>query len=61
MTKKDYVLIADAIWLARQDAKTNDLTGLEALYNLSTRLAVIFKEDNTRFDTAKFLTACKII
>ena len=59
--KKDYELIEEQIWSARQDAKINNLNGLEALYNLSTRLAVVFKNDNARFDTAKFLKHCKII
>lgn len=56
MTRKDYVLIAQAIsdqqhWLTAEERQP--ITGL--IYTLASALA----RDNPRFDRSKFIAACE--
>lgn len=51
MTRKDYVLIASAFRVLRQEARRND-----AAYELCNKL----QQDNPRFDRKKFLDACGV-
>ena len=53
MTKKDYELIALAIWEARQKAWTD-----EDIDNVQAILARKLSEQNPRFNRAMFEAAC---
>ena len=55
MTKKDYEKIAAEIWLVRLMANSDQVT----LDRVASCLAVVFKEDNPRFQMDKFLEACR--
>lgn len=58
MTRKDYILISDALRTVRQ-ANSTTAHGLaidDAALHLATRLA----NDNPRFDRARFLAACGV-
>jgi len=59
MTRKDYVLLADAIKNAR---KVEDDMGtvLVSVAHLAHTLATELEIDNSRFDRARFLTACGV-
>lgn len=63
MTKKDYILIANAIkeqWqLSKKHSEHPQHSGL-AIHNTALRLAYAFKQDNPRFDVDRFLTACGV-
>lgn len=60
MTRKDYVLIAEALSVTFPDAGRWDETTAEAFKDLTDRLATIFKMDNANFDRARFLEACGV-
>lgn len=61
MTRKDYILIANAIKREHQDAvlmgKQCDPARLALVY-LAKRLSVELKEDNPRFNSEAFYNAC---
>ncbi len=56
MTRKDYILIAEAIKAIREDFGDNPV----ALDVVADELALALQADNSRFDTARFLTACGV-
>jgi hypothetical protein len=56
MTRKDYVLIAEAIKAETDEWSTRDQSN--AVYFVAKRLARQFQRDNTRFDTSRFMAAC---
>lgn len=62
MTRKDYVLIAEAI----RRATPHPLCELDAPLlrqqhgNVAARIADALASDNPRFDRARFLTACGV-
>ena len=63
MTRKDYILIADAIRAALIDGKTGiALPDREAtgVHIAALRLADKLGGDNARFDRAVFLKACSL-
>lgn len=58
MTRKDYVMIAEAIRDAALEAKD---AGLEALIHVETAATYIAdgcKRENGRFDRSRFMAAC---
>jgi hypothetical protein len=55
MTRKDYVLIADAI--KAQHKPHNDP---ETIQEIALSIADLLEGDNARFDRARFLTACGV-
>lgn len=63
MTKKDYVCISAEIRSVLEcygnDMDTGDITGREALEELTSRLCTVFQRDNPRFDRTRFLEACR--
>lgn len=52
MTRKDYVVIAEAI---KVEVQWGDK---ETARNIADFLCMVLKTDNARFDKDKFLTAC---
>ena len=56
MTRKDYILIAEAIEAIRADFGDNPV----ALDVVAGELASALQADNSRFDKARFLTACGV-
>lgn len=63
MTRKDYILIADAIRAALIDDETGiALPEREAsgVHVAALRLAERLEQDNPRFDRAMFLKACSL-
>jgi hypothetical protein len=56
MTRKDYILIAEAIEAIRADFGDNPVS----LDVVAEELASALQADNARFDTARFLTACGV-
>ena len=62
MTRKDYVLIADAIATEAKFAgsfNTKEMR-LAILREVACALADVLKRDNSRFDRTRFLTACGV-
>jgi hypothetical protein len=62
MTRKDYVLIAEAIKGAvnyEQNFNNNE-AGAEALQKFSVMLSALFMADNPRFDANRFFDACEV-
>lgn len=57
MTKKDYILIADAIAKAFPEALT--YAQEEAQTDVIESLCTALKRDNPRFDERKFMDACR--
>lgn len=62
MTKKDYELIAAALWQSRIHS-VKPLTLRQRVHDASIKSAAIhvaaaLKEDNSRFDTSRFMEAC---
>lgn len=63
MTRKDYVLIAQAIWLEQDmpddigDTKGRELIRLTQL-NMARSIALSLRADNPRFDREQFMRAC---
>lgn len=66
MTKKDYKLIANAIWrsdwaLRLKDSDRANIKARAVMKNLIvTDLAASLKDDNPRFDSGKFREACGV-
>jgi len=61
MTRKDYVLIAEAIRTTRYISFYSEAEEYQmALDNLAGHLSRILEMTNERFDTPKFLSACQI-
>jgi len=61
MTKKDYVLIATAIWRAgfiKDKNKTRQQAKSDALRLAAINLAADLKQDNPRFDRSVFMEKC---
>lgn len=61
MTRKDYVLLAEAINGVQQNWRgEDDLARLVrgAVYNVAERIALELAKDNPRFDYRKFMEAC---
>jgi hypothetical protein len=62
MTRKDYVLIAEAIKGAvnyEQNFNNNE-AGANSLQFLALTLSSVLAGDNPRFDSARFLDACGV-
>lgn len=59
MTRKDYVMIADAIKRGRAQslAEGHDVT---AVRNVAIEIALKLADDNGRFDCDRFLEACGV-
>ncbi len=55
MTRKDYVLIADAIASVMQNVSSRET---ETVDSLIRTLSTAFKRDNPRFDAMRFAAAC---
>ena len=53
MTRKDYIVIADAI--RKSTAETRHLNDI---MEIASGIAFYLKKDNERFDTDKFINAC---
>ena len=62
MTRKDYVLIAEAIAGAinYETDFNNNPANAEVLKKLSISLGSVLWRDNPRFDRARFLVACGV-
>jgi len=61
MTRKDYVLIAEAICNTRTKAKWQDVALDEnTLKATAQAMAQLLEYDNPRFDRDRFLTACGV-
>lgn len=61
MSKKDYVLIAGAIWKCSAIVKDNNIqttNASEMIRAIAGQLAIDLKQDNPRFDQHKFYEAC---
>ena len=68
MTRKHYRAIAESISKARQLEKSRLVAGLNnvaefsaidnALESVVNNLIIVLREDNPRFDSGKFITAC---
>lgn len=63
MTKKDYILIANAIKEVYEYQKDNDGNGSKAIKQgaikvVSESIADALKYDNERFNRTRFMTAC---
>lgn len=59
MTRKDYVMIAEAIRDALADVTRDGLSDREraAVTAVATRLAIRLRSDNDRFDVGRFMDA----
>jgi hypothetical protein len=61
MTRKDYVIIADSIKASRENWEGFTPEAQEAIDGLARKVASALWRDNpTRFDRARFLTACGV-
>ena len=61
MTRKDYVIIADSIKASRDNWEGFTPEAQEALDGLARKVASALWRDNpTRFDRTRFLTACGV-
>jgi hypothetical protein len=62
MTRKDYVMIAEAIQGAvnyEQNFNNNE-AGADALKKFSVMLSALLMADNPRFDANRFFDACEV-
>ena len=58
MTRKDYIAIASAI---RRQAEADAQKGGHTItQNIAWNIADVMKQDNMRFDRARFLNACGV-
>ena len=55
MTKKDYIRFASII----KDSKCNNYNNRLLKDSLIDDLCIVFKQDNDRFDSVKFINACE--
>jgi len=61
MTRKDYVLIAEAICNTRTKADFQGKAGDEAtIQEVARSMAQLLEYDNPRFDRNRFLVACGV-
>lgn len=60
MTKKDYILIASILEQKFSEVRGKNYEASIAVRSIVDRLATGFKDNNTRFQVDKFLTACGI-
>lgn len=62
MTRKDYVLIAEAIKgaVSYEAEFNNNEAGAEALKKFSVTLSALLLSDNPRFDVNRFFDACEV-
>lgn len=65
MTRKDYELIAGALWRSNRAKslignKVQRTAALQGIELVAIDLAATLANDNLRFDREKFLTACGI-
>jgi len=56
-TKKDYILVADAINTILKSTMNLDTGGEVALKRLVTEIGLAFQRDNSRYDHSKFVDA----
>jgi len=59
MTRKDYVLIADAIKKAKEFCDASGVSTI-SLRECASSIAFELKTDNPRFDDVRFLKACEV-
>jgi hypothetical protein len=60
MTRKDYILIAEAIQkAAREQAKDGNPEGLGGVSSAADHIAAALATDNPRFDARRFIAACE--
>lgn len=57
MSRKDYVLIAEAIKRVRDEVSANGGT-VDAVDRVAGELSLAFAKENERFDMDRFLKAC---
>ena len=55
MTKKDYIKIAEVLHYFLYE--TNNSNQTELISNVALALGKVFKDDNPRFDTVRFIKA----
>ena len=55
MTRKDYVIISNALYAARRDAKPDAKSAVD---NAAYLIMLSLQADNARFKRVKFLDAC---
>lgn len=60
MTKKDYLLIAEALKTARTDYPTQRPDAVQQSEDDAYAIAYALAKENPRFDRARFLEACGI-
>lgn len=62
MTRKDYVLIAEAIKgaVSYEAEFNNNEAGADALKKFSVTLSALLLSDNPRFDVNRFFDACEV-
>lgn len=62
MTRKDYVLIAEAIKgaVSYEMEFNNNEAGADSLKKFSVTLASLLMADNPRFDVNRFFDACEV-
>lgn len=62
MTKKHYLLIADAFAMALEDCDDQLARDIAVGYlqPVAQRMSVFMKQDNPNFDRARFLKACGV-
>jgi len=58
MTKKHFMAIADALLEERSGARKCRTT-VDAVDRIAKRIAAVCKKLNSRFDTERFLSACR--
>lgn len=60
MTKKDYELIARVICKQLDNGDNDQIDGIMGIENTARALSQAFAKDNERFDTNRFMQACKL-
>ncbi len=62
MTKKDYILIAQALKESEPTEHENEYgTAISAWVNAVNKLANTLQTENVKFDRARFISACGLI
>jgi len=59
MTRKDYRIIAHALYVVYSDVINTDLDGIDVFSEVVMRIGVALKADNPSFDYNKFAAACQ--
>lgn len=57
MSRKDYIIIANALRLAKP--KDKGMAGLDVWYSAIRMIATALQVDNSAFDKDKFIKACE--